>query len=325
MESQLVNDFSTRPLRVLLVDDNESATKMLSKYLQVPQGEYQVGVASNGFQALDYYAKFKPDIVVLDISMPGMDGIETLGRLFKLDKDANIIMATAIDAQRTIEICLQRGAIGYITKPFTPQELVAAIKNALRGGIYKRDLMTFFSRVASKMEGSIHKMIDTDALVVLEDVDVHPHYSKKLTESVSSLRNVPQVKEDVEIGVPSECVGFCTDIGGQLDGTIVSAINKKDLGVLVFGYDKDSHIENKDATILEFFNIINTNVMCQLSDSMHVKLDALPICKYVKDKDRTVKGKDLTKAEFSISCRERKIPLKIYLWFNIARLFQRLF
>ena len=175
------------------------------------------------------------------------------------------------------------------------------------------------------MEGSIRKMVDNDALLVLEDVEVHPHYSKTLTESVSTLRNIPQIKEDVKIDIASECVGFSTEVGGQLNGTIVSVINKKDLDVLVFGYDKDFHIENKDATILEFFNIININVMCQLADSMHVKLDALHICKYVEDKDHTVKGKDLTKAEFSISCRERKIPLKIYLWFNMAGLFQRLF
>ena len=313
-------------MKILLVDDSQSTTKMISTYLQAQPENYQVNIANNGFQALDHYMKFKPDVVVLDISMPGMDGIETLGRLFKIDKDANIIMATATDAQRTIEICLQKGALGYITKPYSPEKLVATIKNALRGGIYKRDLMTFFSRVANKVEGSIRNMVGNDASVIFKDVDVYPHYSKTFTpRSISSIISVPEIDE-VKIDVPAECVGFSTEIGGQLNGVIVSVVNRKDLRTLFLGDDKDSHtIENEDAVFLEFFNIINTNVMSQLADSMNVKLEALPVRTYIKDKDSIVKDKDLTKTKFEISLKERNIPLEIYLWFNMSSLFKKIF
>ena len=297
---------------------------MMAMYLNAQPEKYDIAVANNGFQALDNYMKFRPDIVVLDISMPGMDGIDTLSRLFKIDNDANVIMATATDAQRTIEICLQKGALGYITKPYAPEKLVATIKNALRGGVYKRDLITFFSRAANKIEGSIHKIVGKDVSVVFKDVEVYPHYSKTLTpQTISSIRSVPTT-EEVKIYIPAEYIGFSTEIGGQLNGVIVSVINKKDLDAL-FQDSEDSHIENEDEAFLEFFNIINNNVMSQIADSMNVKLDAFPVRIYIKDKDSIVKDKDLTKTKFEISLKEKTIPLEIYLWFNTSSLFRKMF
>jgi len=306
-------------MKVLLVDDNKSTTKMMSKFLESPPINYEIGVANNGLQALDYYPSFKPDFVVLDISMPGMDGIETLSRIFKIDKDANIIMATANDAQRTIEICLQKGAIGYISKPYSPEELVASIKNAQNGGIYKRDLMTFFSRIAKKIESNIHKIIFTNATVLLKDVEVIP---KNSMPQLSSVRRISTNADELKINMPNNCVGFSTEIGGQLDGLIVSVISKDHLPSILQNTSLDT-IE--DDTVLEFFNILNTSVLSQLADSMNVKLDAFPIRYYIKDKDERIINKDLTKAEFEISRNDKTFQFQVYLWLDMGHLFKYLF
>jgi len=310
--------------KILLVDDNEGTTKMLSTYLNAQKENYEVTVANTGFQALDYYMKFKPNVVVLDLSMPGMDGIETLSRIFKMDMNANVIIASATDAQRTIEICLDKGAMGFITKPYSPKELVGAIKNALRGGIYKRDLITFFSRGGRKIESSLQKIVGNDVSVVFKDVEVTPHYSNSLNpQSVSSITSVPEIKSESKIDVPSECLAFTTKIGGQLDGTIVSVTHKdfatllQRSGVTGTGYQNES--------LLESFNIINSNLLSALADAMNFKIDILPIRPYIKDKDGMIKGKDLTKVTFAISWKEITMQLEIYLWLNMAALFKRTF
>ena len=306
-------------MRVLLVDDNKSTTKLMSKFLGSTPTNYEIGVANNGLQALEYYPSFKPDFVILDISMPGMDGIETLSRIFKIDKDANIIMATANDAQRTIEICLQKGAIGYISKPYSPEDLVSTIKNAQHGGIYKRDLMTFFSRIAKKIESNIHKIIFTNAMVLLKDIEVIP---KNSIPQLSSVKKISENIDELKINIPNNCVGFSTDIGGQLDGLIVSVISKDHLPSILQTTSLDT-IE--DDAVLEFFNILNTSVVSQLADSINVRLDALPIRHYIKDKDEKILNKDLTKVEFEISRNDKIFQFQVYLWLNMEHLFKYLF
>ena len=309
-------------MRVLLVDDNKSTTKMISKFLESGPTNYQISVADNGLQALEYYSSFKPDVVVLDISMPGMDGIETLSRIFKIDNDANVIMATANDSQRTIQICLQRGAIGYVSKPYSPEELITTIENTQKGGIYKRDLTTFFSRTANKIVSSIHKMIVTDATVVLKDIEVIPKYSSTIQLS-SSVRSISENTDELKINVSDSCVGFSTEVGGQIDGTIISVISKEHLRSIL--QDTSSSETIDEDTVLEFFNIVNTNVLSQLADSMNVKVDAYPIRHYIKDKDEMIKNKDLTKVKFEISIKDETFQLEVYLWLNMEHLFKYLF
>lgn len=168
-------------------------------------------------------------------------------------------------------------------------------------------------------------MVGKDVSVIFRDVEVYPHYSKTLTsQTISSIRSVPEINE-VRINVPTECVGFSTEVEGQINGVIVSVINKKDLWYFFQDYKNSHTIENEDSVFLEFFNIINTNVISQLADSMNVKLDVLPIRAYIRDKDSMVKDKDLTKTKFEIYFGKKTIPLDIHLWFNMSSLFRKMF
>jgi two-component system alkaline phosphatase synthesis response regulator PhoP len=115
--------------KILVVDDEESILNLVSSYLR-PEG-YEVYTASDGPTGLKAAQAYKPDLVVLDVMLPGMDGIELLSRL-RRESDAYVIMLTAKSEETDKIVGLSVGADDYVTKPFSPRELVARIKAALR-------------------------------------------------------------------------------------------------------------------------------------------------------------------------------------------------
>ncbi len=115
--------------KILLVDDEPNIIHLLTAYLK-PEG-YELYTASDGQAALKAARAFKPDLVVLDVMLPGLDGIEVLARL-RRESDVYIILLTARTEEMDKVIGLTVGADDYVTKPFSPRELVARIKSALR-------------------------------------------------------------------------------------------------------------------------------------------------------------------------------------------------
>jgi two-component system alkaline phosphatase synthesis response regulator PhoP len=115
--------------KILLVDDESSILDLVSAYLQ-PEG-YQVYTAQDGPSALKAARAFKPDLIVLDVMLPGMDGIEVLSQL-RRESGTYVILLTAKAEETDKIVGLSVGADDYLTKPFSPRELVARIKAALR-------------------------------------------------------------------------------------------------------------------------------------------------------------------------------------------------
>ena len=115
--------------KILVVDDEPSITNLVSAYLK-PEG-YEVLIASDGNAGLKAAHAFKPDLVILDVMLPGMDGIELLSRL-RRESDVYVIMLTAKTEETDKIVGLSVGADDYVTKPFSPRELVARVKAALR-------------------------------------------------------------------------------------------------------------------------------------------------------------------------------------------------
>ncbi|MEW6286158.1 MAG: response regulator transcription factor [Chloroflexota bacterium] len=115
--------------KILVIDDEPSITKLVSAYLK-PEG-YEVFTASDGNAGLKAARAFKPDLIILDIMLPGMDGIELLSRL-RRESDVYVIMLTAKTEETDKIVGLTVGADDYVTKPFSPRELVARVKAALR-------------------------------------------------------------------------------------------------------------------------------------------------------------------------------------------------
>ena len=119
-----------RPARLLVIDDDENVTNMLRRALSF-EG-YTVATARDGEQGLKKMLEFAPDLVVLDIMMPGIDGLDVCRRLRAGDPQLAILMLTAKDAAADQVVGLDAGADDYLVKPFTLEVLGARIRALLR-------------------------------------------------------------------------------------------------------------------------------------------------------------------------------------------------
>jgi len=115
--------------KILVVDDEPNIVNTVRAYLE--QEGYTVYVATDGPQALKAARAFQPNLIVLDIMLPGMDGIEVLRRL-RQESDVYVLMLTARTDETDKIVGLSVGADDYLTKPFSPRELVARVKAILR-------------------------------------------------------------------------------------------------------------------------------------------------------------------------------------------------
>jgi DNA-binding response OmpR family regulator len=119
-----------RPPRVLVVEDDDAIAQVLTRSLRM-EG-YEVRVAEDGIVALEQAHGFLPDLVVLDLGLPGMDGLEVARELRSRDDDVPILVLTARDAVESRVEGLDAGADDYLVKPFERQELLARLRALLR-------------------------------------------------------------------------------------------------------------------------------------------------------------------------------------------------
>lgn len=114
--------------KVLLVDDEVEFASALAERLQLRN--YDVKAASNAFEALGIIHSFLPDVVILDLKIPGMDGIETLKTIKKFDPTIEVIMLTGHGDSQSVEEGMKSGAFEYIMKPVEIAELTSKIDKA---------------------------------------------------------------------------------------------------------------------------------------------------------------------------------------------------
>jgi len=115
---------------ILLVDDAKFMRMMLKDILV--KNDYEiVGEASNGREAIEKYTEHQPDLVLMDITMPELDGITSLKEIKKIDPQAKIIICSAMGQQPMVVDAIQAGAIDFIVKPFQADRVLEAIKKTL--------------------------------------------------------------------------------------------------------------------------------------------------------------------------------------------------
>ena len=115
--------------KVLVVDDSEFMRMVLKNILK--EENYQIIETSDGTEAIEQFKVEKPDLVLLDIIMPKMDGVAVLDSLKKINSDANVIMITAVGQEQIMEECQKLGAKGYIVKPFDEKQVLEEVKKVL--------------------------------------------------------------------------------------------------------------------------------------------------------------------------------------------------
>ncbi len=143
----------TAPIRILLVDDQRLMREGLRILLELEPDLEVVGEAENGEAALEAYATLRPDLVLMDVRMPGMDGVEATWRLRERWPEARVVILTTFDDDEYVFEGLRAGALGYLLKDVSGSELAQAVRTVAGGGALiqpsvARKVVAEFARLA---------------------------------------------------------------------------------------------------------------------------------------------------------------------------------
>jgi DNA-binding NarL/FixJ family response regulator len=178
-------------IRVLVVDDHKIVRKGLSTFLSVHDDCTLVGEAGNGEEAIEQCAALKPDVVLMDLKMPVMDGPTAIEHISRRFPDINVVALTSFDDDALAQRALEAGAIGYLFKDVEEDELMAAIRFASQGrGVVAPEAMQ--ALVARSLnEGHDYKVHLTareqETLDLVARGLTNPEIASKLTVSVSTV------------------------------------------------------------------------------------------------------------------------------------------
>ena len=123
--------------KVLVVDDEAHIRKFVTLLIQT-LGDITVLQAANGTEAQQVYERERPDLVLLDVNMPRIDGLQTLGNLKRIEPACIVVMLTSLVNRQTVEECLQLGALGYLRKDNPPDEMTDQLKKFITAALTPR-------------------------------------------------------------------------------------------------------------------------------------------------------------------------------------------
>ena len=117
-----------KKVRVLAVDDSKTMLAMMSAYLKNSSFEL-VATANSGPEAIQKYKEHKPQLVLLDVVMPEVSGIDTLEQILGDDNDACVVMVSSLGTEATVQDCLKKGAKSFVQKPLQKDGMLATLKS----------------------------------------------------------------------------------------------------------------------------------------------------------------------------------------------------
>lgn len=180
---------------VLLVDDANFMRMMLKDILQ-SNGYTVIGEAADGLKALEEYKRLSPDIVVMNITMPEMDGIIVTQKVTSYDPTARIIICSAMGHASLVSESLQAGARNFIIKPFQPDHLLTAMQNAINTDT--RLNQSLLKRIAAECPDRSHTLSqdEIDRIITVAGTENPP--IEKVNELINQLSGSDQIKPVVE-------------------------------------------------------------------------------------------------------------------------------
>jgi two-component system chemotaxis response regulator CheY len=126
-----MNGSAKRSYKLMIVDDSNIMRRRIERSQQFDELEL-VGTAGNGLEAIEIFRKMDPDVVTMDLTMPQMDGIECISKLVELKPAIRILVISALADKATAVEAMEKGANGFLNKPFTDRQLNEAIADLIR-------------------------------------------------------------------------------------------------------------------------------------------------------------------------------------------------
>lgn len=299
-------------MRVLAVDDSTSILELIRTTLATEGIE--VETAENGADALTKYVKYKPDVVTLDVSMPIMDGVETLGRLLKLDPSAKVIMITVEEHWSLIERCIERGAVGYLAKPFDVIDLIDTVKDPW--AFDDKTAIVLLSLSCNRISAAFRKLFKIEVSARVSTIEIiapeDPYISPNGAE-VAQIMVVPRTTTEPVISPPVASAGFVNSFGGQQNGMIISFMKQEIVEKIVgMSLDYFGSSSSRDDVKRELFNLINNKVLSTVIDLTHLILNAEQTRPYDAANDQP--GKKGIKSHVNLRIGELVADMEIQIW-----------
>ena len=258
--------------KMLIVDDSAFTRRVVRNALN-GRGYREVIEAENGEEGLRKYETEKPDVVLLDIILPGLHGTEVLKNIMNMDENAKVIMLTAVGQEKTMKVCNILGSVGYIVKPFDERKLVDTVEKILHAKEKRKRLakLTEFEEEALREVGHISAQHAGTALSKMIGKVVKVEL---LAATLTSLDGLPKLIGNREALVSGIYLPITGDLSGSLlvifpeksAFTLVDVLLKKEMGTTKeFG-------EMGKSALSEAGNILAGNCLTALSHALGMHL-----------------------------------------------------
>jgi DNA-binding NarL/FixJ family response regulator len=178
-KSSIRGKMSKQKIRVLLVEDHAMVRKGIKLFLQEYEGISIIGEAANGLKAIELADQLRPDVILMDLSMPIMDGVQAIRRILSVHPDQRIVVLTGSAEEDDMMSALQAGAMGYLKKDARVEELIQSIRDAHTG------VPTIDPRMAWKMlqrKNGVPVKKPTRGLLSDRELDVFRLFSLGMTD-----------------------------------------------------------------------------------------------------------------------------------------------
>ncbi len=183
-------------IRLMLVDDHQMLRQGLRRSLE-EEGFYVVGEASDGEQAVRLVPAAKPDVILMDVSMPDMDGVEATRRILQNDPDKRVVMLTMHADKDLIDAAIKAGAVGYLTKDCSTDEVIEAVRMAANGETalspqLAKTMLTEVRKIDEKAAREEDRLVtkrEEEVLQLIADGCSTPEVAQRLYISQKTVKN----------------------------------------------------------------------------------------------------------------------------------------
>ena len=206
-----------KKIRVLIVDDHGILRAGLRTFLNLQPDMEVVGEAAEGLEAVEKVKRLEPDVVLMDISLPGMEGLEVAKKLKKTHPDVKVLILTMHEDRRYLYSALKAGASGYVVKRAADTELIDAIRAAYRGDVFLHPSMAKIVAEDYVEQAGTEKGLsdrEREVLGLIAEGRTYKEMAKFLAVSVKTIETYRErIKEKLGLHTRAELVRYALEKG----------------------------------------------------------------------------------------------------------------